>query len=305
MSDLHDRLADWLGAGAPGEPARDVALHASACQTCLGRIAALDALADIDLGGAPIPPTAAGQAVSSAILVRALIGTTAVAVLTVGIVAGSGLMPPRVPADGATASTTPPTPGGGVLAGEGAPSTPSPTTDNPDASAAPTRAAPSAEATPGPVGGGSGPVAGGPVPAGTPPPRATPSNEPPVTPPPPTPSPRGLPPPPIPTPTAQPTPTPIVPPPNAPPVALADDYSVAPGQALVVDAAAGLLANDTDPDGDVLTAFADPVAGLTLNADGSFTFEAPADFTGITFSYLASDGVASSSPATVTIAAAP
>ncbi len=140
MSDLHDRLAAWLGAGALGEPARDVALHASACQTCLGRIAALDALADIDLGVAPIPPTASGQAVSSAILVRALIGTTAVAVLTVGIVAGSGLMPPSVPADGATASTAPPTPGGGVLAGEGAPSTPSPsTTDNPDASASPSQ----------------------------------------------------------------------------------------------------------------------------------------------------------------------
>ncbi|MHB9077543.1 MAG: Ig-like domain-containing protein [Pirellulaceae bacterium] len=60
------------------------------------------------------------------------------------------------------------------------------------------------------------------------------------------------------------------------PVAVNDDfYELAEGATLVVDTAAGVLANDTDVDDNTLTAVLvmDPAyATLTLNADGSFTY---------------------------------
>jgi parallel beta-helix repeat protein len=80
---------------------------------------------------------------------------------------------------------------------------------------------------------------------------------------------------------------------NDAPVA-ADDgpYVNTIGTTITVDAAHGVLGNDSDPDGDTLTAVLDaPVAGLTLNADGSFTYTGG---TATTFSYHATDGVASS-----------
>jgi len=67
----------------------------------------------------------------------------------------------------------------------------------------------------------------------------------------------------------------------------------------------GVLANDTDPDSPVLQAVlaTPPSHGtLQLSADGSFTYAPAAGFSGVdTFTYTASDGVASSAPATVTI----
>ena len=62
---------------------------------------------------------------------------------------------------------------------------------------------------------------------------------------------------------------------NQPPVAVDDIYTAAEGETLVVDAASGVLANDSDPNGDALTAIlVDPPATgtLTLNPDGSFTY---------------------------------
>ena len=60
------------------------------------------------------------------------------------------------------------------------------------------------------------------------------------------------------------------------------------------DAISGVLANDTDADGDVLAAslLTDVSHGtLTLNADGSFTYTPDADFFGTdTFDYTVSDG---------------
>lgn len=69
----------------------------------------------------------------------------------------------------------------------------------------------------------------------------------------------------------------------------------------------GVLTNDTDADGDTLTATY--VAGngpnhgmLTLNPDGSFSYTPDAGFTGIdTFNYVANDGSVDSNVATVTI----
>src|SRR5262245_37926574 len=71
----------------------------------------------------------------------------------------------------------------------------------------------------------------------------------------------------------------------------------------------GVLGNDTDPDGDGLTALLvdGPAHGkLQLNADGTFTYTPDADFNGTdTFTYLANDGTADSSPATVVITVVP
>ncbi len=69
--------------------------------------------------------------------------------------------------------------------------------------------------------------------------------------------------------------------------------------------APGVLANDTDPDNDVLTAILQTSASngnLTLNSDGSFTYTPNTGFTGEdTFTYVANDGTENSDIATVTI----
>ncbi|GAA1515108.1 LamG-like jellyroll fold domain-containing protein [Nocardioides humi] len=94
------------------------------------------------------------------------------------------------------------------------------------------------------------------------------------------------------------------PPPNAAPVGEADAYTTAKGEVLEVDAP-GVLANDTDADGDDLTAVGatQPAHGeLELAEDGSFSYTPDAGFTGTdTFTYRASDGTAQSGPTTVTI----
>ncbi|HEY4376809.1 MAG TPA: Ig-like domain-containing protein, partial [Acidimicrobiales bacterium] len=92
--------------------------------------------------------------------------------------------------------------------------------------------------------------------------------------------------------------------PNATPVAVADSYTTTPGTALSVDAP-GVLANDTDADSDPLTAAkaTDPDHGtLTLGADGKVDYTPTGGFHGVdTFTYTATDGAATSTPATVTI----
>jgi VCBS repeat-containing protein len=89
-----------------------------------------------------------------------------------------------------------------------------------------------------------------------------------------------------------------------PPVASNDGYSATAGVVLNV-AAPGVLANDSDPDGDPLTAVlaSGPAHGtLTLGADGSFAYTASAGFAGTdSFTYTASDGQLASNPATVTL----
>jgi VCBS repeat-containing protein len=74
-------------------------------------------------------------------------------------------------------------------------------------------------------------------------------------------------------------------------------------------AAPGVLGNDSDPDGDPLTAVlvAGPSHGsLTLNANGSFSYTPAADVAGAdSFSYRASDGTLTSNVATVTLTVTP
>jgi hypothetical protein len=96
-------------------------------------------------------------------------------------------------------------------------------------------------------------------------------------------------------------------PPNHPPAAAADSYGGAQDTALTV-AAPGLLANDTDADGDALIAIlvASPVHGsVALTPDGAFTYTPAAGYSGSdAFTYKANDGRDDSAVATVTIAMA-
>lgn len=93
---------------------------------------------------------------------------------------------------------------------------------------------------------------------------------------------------------------------NQAPTAGGDAFTVAEDGLLTVDIQAGILSNDSDPDGDTLTAqlVSSPGNGtLELNADGSFTYTPHADHHGTdSFSYAATDGLLTSESATVTVA---
>ena len=95
---------------------------------------------------------------------------------------------------------------------------------------------------------------------------------------------------------------------NDAPVASPDAYTTNQGRPLTV-VASGLLANDSDVDGDALTATLDtaPANGsVTINTDGSFTYSPADGFSGSdSFTYVANDAAVDSSPATVTITVAP
>jgi VCBS repeat-containing protein len=92
---------------------------------------------------------------------------------------------------------------------------------------------------------------------------------------------------------------------NDPPIASDDVYVTDEDTPLSVNRPSGVLANDNDPEGDSLTAVlvSDVTNGsLSLNADGSFDYTPNPNFNGSdSFTYLANDGAADSSTATVTI----
>ena len=79
------------------------------------------------------------------------------------------------------------------------------------------------------------------------------------------------------------------------PVANADAYTRHRGNTLTVTAANGVLANDTNADGNALSAVLAPRpanGSLTLNADGSFSYTPNAGFSGTdSFTYTATDGM--------------
>lgn len=91
---------------------------------------------------------------------------------------------------------------------------------------------------------------------------------------------------------------------NTAPTAEPDRFSTTTDQSLRVDPP-GVLGNDSDSDGDSLTAslVSDVSNGtLTLNADGSFTYSPSSDFSGTDeFTYAVADGRGGSDQATVTI----
>lgn len=91
---------------------------------------------------------------------------------------------------------------------------------------------------------------------------------------------------------------------NRAPAAANDAYSVSQGSTLSV-AAPGVLGNDSDPDGDPITAvlLSSTANGtLTFGTDGGFTYKPNAGFSGSdTFAYQARDAGLASAAATVTI----
>src|SRR5207248_3098223 len=92
---------------------------------------------------------------------------------------------------------------------------------------------------------------------------------------------------------------------NDAPAAAKDSFSTAEDTSLTIAAAAGVLVNDTDVDGNALTALVvtPPAHGtLTLNANGGLTYTPNANFSGSdSFTYKANDGTADSNTATVTL----
>jgi VCBS repeat-containing protein len=95
---------------------------------------------------------------------------------------------------------------------------------------------------------------------------------------------------------------------DAPPAANDDSYTTVEDIPLIISAK-GILTNDTDADADKLTAqLMSPVThgSLSLNANGSFTYEPDTDYNGTdSFTYAAHDGVITGNVATVTINIAP
>ena len=91
---------------------------------------------------------------------------------------------------------------------------------------------------------------------------------------------------------------------NVAPTAWPDDYKIMENEFLRVPAA-GVLANDTDPEAGPLNArLLDPSSHgrVTLRSDGSFTYAADQDFSGTDrFVYVANDGALDSNAAEVTI----
>ena len=92
---------------------------------------------------------------------------------------------------------------------------------------------------------------------------------------------------------------------NNPPTAVDDNFTTAEDTPL----GGNVLANDSDPDGDPLSAIlvTGPAHGtLVLNADGTFTYTPSANYNGAdSFTYRAFDGQTTSGVATVTITVTP
>src|SRR5439155_11446199 len=95
---------------------------------------------------------------------------------------------------------------------------------------------------------------------------------------------------------------------NDAPVAANDTYTT-PEDTTLTASAPGVLANDSDVDGDPLSAVLvnSPTHGsLTLNTNGSFSYVPAVNYNGTdSFTYKASDGTLESGAATVTITITP
>jgi hypothetical protein len=187
--DLHEAFETWLLRGTRQSLPRDVAVHASACPSCLRSARAFDGLAGIDTGIAEMPPirVVGGHRRGGLLPATASIAVV-VLVIGAGVVVGGTLFrtPPELPVAAGT-----PTPAGAVLGGQGSPqapetasSSPSPTASSsptPTPTTSPTASAGTGAAAPNPtMGGGPPPVVPGPTP--TPRPRSAPTPRPSATP---------------------------------------------------------------------------------------------------------------------------
>lgn len=255
-TDPHERFAGWLAAGAADDPPRDLALHASACNECLSRAAAVDALSSVDPGVAPEPPLHVGVAPRRTGLVpvaRAAAGFATLGLLGAAmIVAANALLVDR--SQGGTAGESDASPVEGVLGAafeptqtpEAASASPSPS-DEPSDEASP-EPTPSPQTSRAPTQIGPAPPAVT-IPAGTPrptpaPPTSGPTRAPSTMP---TPSPD-----PAPTSTPTPVPTPT-PPPTPPPTPTPEPTPSEPSAS-----SAASCTNGVDDDGDLLVDQLDP-----------------------------------------------
>ena len=143
MTDLHEKFREWLLAGAPGEPPRDAALHASACDRCLADVAAVDALLAVEVAGAELPIIPVGEPKPmlgpGTRAVRTISGAAAVGLLVLAAMIGAGSLREDSAGPGAAMNPTESPGGEGILAG--APSL------TPAASAIAATPSPSASAT--------------------------------------------------------------------------------------------------------------------------------------------------------------
>lgn len=227
MSDVHDRFDTWLAADGAAELARDVALHASGCDRCLGQAAAIDGLLRLDVGAATSPPildAARHASVHTGLIAPGRVGGWIAAVGVLALVTAIGVANLGLSRTGPTRAETSPTPiNEGVLGGARGPSaspkTPSAGIDAEPARPTFTESEPSASVAP-----SIGPTIPPPPPA-TPVPTRRPTTPPVATPTPtlatvPPPSPSLMPDPtPIPSaPTPSPTPSPTLEPTPTPPI---------------------------------------------------------------------------------------
>jgi hypothetical protein len=204
VTDPHGRFESWLAEATPGDPPRDLALHASTCAECLARAASVDALAAVDPGMAPMPSLHVRRAprrAGAAPIARAVAGVAAVGLLGTAVLIGTGaLLAGRFPAgDGIAGASR--SPDEGVLSVAGG-RDPTPTVEPTATPSATPSVSPHADDSPDPTAPLEASAAAVPAPAPAPP-AATPR---PVTPPPPATTPR---------PTPTPTPRPPTPPPTA------------------------------------------------------------------------------------------
>jgi hypothetical protein len=135
MNEPHARFSAWLASGAQGQPARDLALHASVCPDCTRAITALDLLGRIDLDGAPMPSWAGAGEESGGLLRATRFAAAAAGVMLVAVVVGIGasqlILGARASGEVAFGSETP---GQGLLGGAGTPAaSPTPPSSSIDA----------------------------------------------------------------------------------------------------------------------------------------------------------------------------
>lgn len=112
MIDPHRAFTDWVIGGAPDDPPRIAAVHASACTDCLAMVEAFDELSRIDIGATSLPAiSAAGRTPrlgarrlvrwpAAAVAAVLLVGTVVVALRGGLLPAGSEPSPRSVISEG-------------------------------------------------------------------------------------------------------------------------------------------------------------------------------------------------------------
>jgi Fibronectin type III domain len=85
MTDSHHLLEEWLVEGAVGDPPRELAVHASVCESCARRLGAFDSLAGVDVGAAGSPPPLRPLTRLTIALAWARTGTAVAGVVVAGI----------------------------------------------------------------------------------------------------------------------------------------------------------------------------------------------------------------------------